>query len=269
MIRVGIGGWMYEPWRGTFYPPKLPHARELAHASRALTAIEINGTYYRLPTAATFAKWRDETPDGFVFSVKASRYATQRKELAGAGESVQRFIGPALAELGPKLGPVLWQFATSKPFDAGDFGAFLALLPKELAGRPLRHAVEVRHPSFMTDAFVELARAHGVAIVFADSDEYPSFADVTTDFVYARLMKTTAAEPAGYPPTRIEDWSRRAIQWQSGEEPLDLPRVGPIDGRPTPPRDVFLFYISGAKERAPAAAVATIESLAGGGRRGA
>jgi uncharacterized protein YecE (DUF72 family) len=262
MIRVGVGGWIHEPWRGTFYPPKLPHARELAHASRALTAIEINGTYYRLPTAATFAKWRDETPDGFVFSVKASRYATQRKELAGAGESVQRFIGPALAELGPKLGPVLWQFATSKAFDAGDFGAFLGLLPKELGGRPLRHAVEVRHPSFMTEAFVDLARANGVAIVFADSDEYPSFADVTAEFVYARLMRTTVDEPAGYPLSQIDDWARRATEWHSGQEPLDLPRVGPSNERKTSPRDVFLFYISGAKERAPAAAVATIEALA-------
>ena len=266
MIRVGIGGWIHEPWRGTFYPPKLAHARELAHASRALTAIEINGTYYRLPTPATFAKWRDETPDGFVFSVKASRYATQRKVLAEAGESVQRFVGPALAELGPKLGPVLWQFATSKVFDADDVGAFLRLLPRELAGRPLRHAVEVRHPSFMVPAFVDLARAHGVAIVFADSDEYPSFADVTADFVYARLMRTRPEETTGYPEADIASWARRAEEWRSGGEPSDVPRVvsGTTSATPgTGQRDVFLFFISGAKERAPAAAVATIQRLAG------
>lgn len=261
MIRVGIGGWIYEPWRGTFYPKGLKHADELRHASRALTAIEINGTYYRLPTAASFAKWHDETPDGFVFSVKASRYATQRKILAEAGESVQRFVGPALAELGPKLGPIVWQFATTKAFDAGDFGAFLGLLPRELAGQPLRHAVEVRHPSFRTEAFLDLARSHGVAAVFADSDEFPSFADTTADFVYARLMKPMPDEASGYAPDEIAAWARRAREWEAGREPTDLPCVAEATKRKRSPRDVFLFYISGAKERAPAAAVATIAAL--------
>ena len=263
MIRVGIGGWIYEPWRGTFYPPGLKQAAELAHASRALTAIEINGTYYRLPTAATFAKWREETPDGFVFSVKASRYATQRKVLAEAGESVQRFVGPALAELGDKLGPIVWQFATSKAFDAEDFGAFLGLLPRELAGRPVRHAVEVRHPSFQVPAFVDLARAHGVATVFADSDEYPSFADTTADFVYARLMKTKPDEATGYADADISAWARRAREWADGTAPSDLPHVVEAPAAKTSSRDVFLFFISGAKEKAPAAAVATIGRLAG------
>ena len=262
MIRVGIGGWIYEPWRGTFYPKGLPHAKELAHASRALTAIEINGTYYRLPTAATFAKWRDETPDDFLFAVKASRYATQRKVLAEAGESVQRFVGPALAELGAKLGPVVWQFATSKAFDAADFGAFLSLLPKELAGRRLRHAVEVRHASFMQPEFLDLARTHGVAAVFADSDEYPSFADTTADFIYARLMKTLPDEPAGYATEDIDAWARRANDWRDGIAPADLPYVGAAPKKKTPQRDVFLFYISGAKERAPSAASATLAALA-------
>jgi uncharacterized protein YecE (DUF72 family) len=260
-VRVGIGGWIYEPWRETFYPEGLPKARELAHASRAVTAIEINATYYRLPSASTFAKWREETPDGFVFSVKASRYATQRRVLAEAGESVQRFVGAPLSELGDKLGPIVWQFATSKAFDADDFGAFLALLPRELAGRPLRHAVEVRHPSFACEPFLDLARSHGVAAVFADSDEYPSFSDATADFVYARLMRTRSDEPTGYGPEEIAAWAWAAREWRDGREPSGLPRVR--EAAPAArPRDVFLFFISGAKERAPAAAVATLDALA-------
>ncbi len=261
-IRVGTGGWTYEPWRDNFFPRGLPHHAELEYASRRLTAIEINATYYRLQKPESFAKWRDATPEHFVFSVKASQYSTNRKVLAEGGDAIGRFLGSGLAELGDKLGPVVWQFATTKVFDPVDFGAFLGLLPARLGTRKLRHAVEVRHPSFMTAGFVALARKHGVAIVFADSDTYPSFADVTADFVYARLMKTEPQHSTGYAPDRIAFWADCATRWASGGEPGALPRVEAAPGgAASGPRDVFMFFISGAKERAPAAAMATLDRL--------
>ena len=186
-IRVGVGGWTFEPWRGVFFPEGLAHTRELDYASRRLTAIEINGTYYRTQSPATFQKWAKATPDGFVFAVKALRYATNRKVLAEAGESVGKFVSSGLVELGDKLGPILWQFAPTKRFEPDDMAAFLDLLPAAEAGHPLRHALEVRHDSFRDPAFVELASKRGAAIVFADSQKYPSIADVTADFVYARM----------------------------------------------------------------------------------
>jgi uncharacterized protein YecE (DUF72 family) len=259
-IRVGVGGWTYEPWRKNFYPEGLPHARELEYASRKLTAIEINGTYYSSQKPATFAKWRDETPEGFVFSVKASRFATNRRVLAEAGESVGRFVGSGIAELGPKLGPLLWQFAPTKVFDGDDFGAFLALLPKTVDGLPLRHVMDVRHPSFECADYLALARRHGVATVFTDSDDYPSFADVTGPFVYARLMRTDAGLPQGCTPEALDQLAACARAWRSGDEPVGVPRVEPalVAGAP---RDVFLYVISGAKEKAPAAAMALLERL--------
>jgi uncharacterized protein YecE (DUF72 family) len=204
MIRVGIGGWTFEPWRGPFYPAGLKHADELAFASRAVTAIEINGTYYMSPKPASFRKWASETPHGFVFSVKASRYIVNRKDLAAAGESIERFVGGGLAELGDKLGPVLWQLAPTKRFSPAEIDAFLGLLPKSLAGRPMRHALEVRHPTFQCAEFVALARHHGVAVVLADSDKYPLIADITGDFAYARLQRCSEAEPAGYPRAALK-----------------------------------------------------------------
>jgi uncharacterized protein YecE (DUF72 family) len=260
-IRVGVGGWTYEPWRDNFYPRGLKHDDELAHASRQLTSIEINGTYYRLQTPASFAKWRDATPDDFVFTVKASRYATNRKVLGEAGESIERFFASGLAELGPKLGPIVWQFAPTKVFDPVDFAAFLQLLPSRLGTLPLRHAIDVRHRSFMTADYVALARRHAVATVFADSDDYPSFADLSADFVYARLMKTEPAVPTGYAPERIAFWADSARTWARGLEPAGLPKLL-AEPAPAVPRDVFVYYISGAKERAPAAAVATLAELA-------
>jgi len=188
-IRVGIGGWTYEPWRDNFYPADLTQKRELEYASRHVTAIEINGTFYRSQTPATFAKWRDETPDDFIFTVKVLRYITVRRVLAEAGEAIERFVNSGLAELGDKLGPLLWQFGPTKKFDPEDFERFLKLLPARAGGIRLRHALEARHPSFANPEFISLARAHGAAVVFDDSDEYQSFADLTSDFVYARLMK--------------------------------------------------------------------------------
>jgi uncharacterized protein YecE (DUF72 family) len=260
-IHVGVGGWVYEPWRETFYPPGLPKVQELAYLSRRVTAIEINATYYRTQSPASFAKWRDATPEGFAFSVKANRFATNRRVLAEAGESIERFVNSGLAELGPKLGPIVWQFSTTKVFDADDFGAFLALLPRQVDGLPLRHAMEVRHPSFMQTGYLELARHHGVATVFADSDDYPSFADPTADFIYARLMKSESSIATGYATPRIAQWAESARRWLSGGEPEGLPRVVPADRIAARNRDVFMFYISGAKERAPAAAMATLAEL--------
>jgi uncharacterized protein YecE (DUF72 family) len=259
-IRVGVGGWTYEPWRDNFYPKALPHARELEYAASRLTAIEVNGTYYSTQKRESFAKWRDETPEGFVFSLKASRYATNRKALATAGESIQRFVGSGIAELADKLGPVVWQFMPTKRFDPDDLAAFLALLPASVEGVALRHVLDVRHASFRTEEFVRLARRHGVGTVFTDSDDYPSFADLTGDFVYARLMRAQADVSTGYPVPALDAWARACVTWSAGGEPADLPRVGEPAAKDRP-RDVFVFFINGAKERAPAAAMALIDRL--------
>ena len=266
-IRTGVGGWVYEPWRDNFYPPGLAHAKELAYLAERVTAIEINATFYRNQTAASFAKWRDATPDGFVFSVKATRYATNRRVLAEAGESIERFFASGIAELGTKLGPIVWQLAPTKTFDAGDIDAFLGLLPRRLGALPLRHALEVRHASFRTAEFVEIARRHGVATVLADTDEYPSFADETADFVYGRLMRSEAGCPTGYAPEAIATWAERARTWSEGGAPQGVPRVLQPPAASNGTRDVFLFFISGAKERAPAAAVALRAALERAGPR--
>jgi uncharacterized protein YecE (DUF72 family) len=260
-IRVGVGGWTYEPWRNNFYPAGWPQARELEYASGKLTAIEINGTYYSTQKPASFAKWRDETPDDFVFSMKASRYATNRRELATAGESIQRFVGSGISELGKKLGPIVWQFMPTKRFEAEDFEAFLALLPTGVDGLPLRHVVDVRHESFKTPAFIELARKYKAGVVFADTDEYPSFADLTSDLLYARLMRSQATVDTGYGAQSLDLWAQAVKTWAAGGEPPDVPRVAPT-AAPDQPRDVFIFFISGAKERAPAAAMALLKRLA-------
>jgi uncharacterized protein YecE (DUF72 family) len=264
-IVVGTGGWTFPPWRDNFYPPGLPHARELEYAGRQLTAIEINATYHGAQKPASFAKWRDETPDGFVFSVKASRFATNRKLLADGRESIERFIGSGISELGAKLGPIVWQFMPTKRFEADDFEGFLALLPKQVDGLPLRHVLDVRHASFMAPAYLALARRFGCATVFADTDEHPSFADLTGDFVYARLMRCEASLASGYEPAALDAWADRARLWAAGGEPADLPRVEAVGTEAiasrAAPRDVFVFFISGAKERAPAAAVALIQRL--------
>jgi uncharacterized protein YecE (DUF72 family) len=261
-IRVGIGGWTFEPWRDNFYPPKLSHARELAFASRQLSAIEVNGTYYSTFKPDTFRKWRDETPAGFVFSLKANRFATNRKLLASAGESIGRFIGSGIEELGDKLGPIVWQFMPTKVFDPEDFAGFLALLPAKAGSRRLRHVMDVRHPSFMAPEYLALARKHGVATVFTDSDKFPSFADLTADFVYARLMKSDAAIATGYAPKALDAWAAHARDWAAGKTPAELPRVESSAVKAAKARDVFVFFINGAKEKAPAAAGALIERLA-------
>ncbi|HEX3575297.1 MAG TPA: DUF72 domain-containing protein [Rhodopila sp.] len=259
-IRIGVGGWTYEPWRGLFYPDGLPHKRELEFASRKLTSIEINGTYYGSQKPASFAKWHDETPDDFVFSVKGPRFTTNRRVLSQAGESIERFFGSGVMHLGDKLGAVNWQFMPTKQFDPEDFGAFLKRLPKSVEGRAVRHAVEVRHGSFRTPAFVDLARAHGVAIVVAGDAAYPQIADPTAPFVYARIMGTTEGESAGYSDRELDRWALRARQWASGGLAEGLETVGKTSPKTTG-RDVFLYVISGFKARNPAAAVALIERV--------
>lgn len=259
-IRVGIGGWTYEPWRDPFYPDKWPHKRELDYASRAVTAIEVNGTYYSSFKPASFAGWAKAVPDGFVFAVKASRYCTNRKVLAEAGESVARFVGQGIVELGDRLGPILWQFMATKKFDADDFGAFLRLLPASQDGIALRHAVQVRHKSFAVPEFVAMARAAGVAVVFADSAKYPAIADVTAPFVYARLENGEEQFPAGYAPEALDTWADTARHWGAGGRPDGLPYVD-RQALPEQPRDVFVFFINGAKVRAPHGAMALQERL--------
>lgn len=251
-IRVGIGGWTYEPWRETFYPHDLAKKAELHYASRQVTAIEINGTFYRLQTPATFAKWRDETPDDFVFSIKAPRYIVTRRNLAEAADSIQKFVDSGVAELGSKLGPIMWQLPPTKAFDAAELRSFLTALPPLAGSQRLRHALEVRHESFRCSEFLELAREANVATVFTHDPDYPQLADVTGDFVYARLRQAVASEPTGYSLEELNTWADRARVWASGEIPTDLSCLGAEPQRA--PRDVFVYFINGAKERAPTAA---------------
>jgi uncharacterized protein YecE (DUF72 family) len=260
-IYIGIGGWTFEPWRGVFYPKGLPHAKELGYAAERLTSIEVNGTFYRTQTPATFRKWRNEVPDGFVFALKGPRFAVNRRVLKDAGDSVKRFIDSGITELGDRLGPLLWQFAPTKKFDAADFGGFLELLPKTLDKRALRHVIEVRHDSFLTSEFVTLLRRFNLPVVFTDHARYPNIADVTGDFLYARLQRGKDTVPTAYPPKEIEAWAGRLQGWAQGKEPDDLKRVGPPSKQKAVPRDVFAYVIHEGKVRAPAGAMALIERL--------
>jgi uncharacterized protein YecE (DUF72 family) len=258
-IRIGVGGWTFEPWRGVFFPDDLKQKDELAYASRKLTSIEVNGTYYGSQKPETFRKWANETPDGFVFTLKGSRFTTNRKVLAEAGESIDRFYGQGVSELGAKLGPVLWQFAPGKKFDAADFEAFLALLPRKLDGLELRHCVEVRNHSFRDPAFAALLRQYDVAVVFADHHTYPAFADVTTNFVYARLQTGSDDVETAYEPPVLEAWARRLITWAEGGRPNDLDCADAAHAAAVKPREVFAYIIHEGKVRAPAGAMALIE----------
>ena len=242
-IRVGIGGWVFPPWRGSFYPPGLRQAEELAYASRQVTSIEINGTFYRTQTPASFRKWHDETPDDFMFSLKGPRFLTHRGELASAALYMQRFFVSGFLELGRKLGPILWQFAPTLAFDAADFAAFLALLPAELGGRSIRHVVEVRHDSFRTPAFLDLLRERRVAVASVHDQKYPAFEDLTADFAYLRLRRCSEKHETGYPPAELDEWASRLRAWSAQGH------------------DCFLYFINGAKIRAPHAARALIERL--------
>jgi uncharacterized protein YecE (DUF72 family) len=260
-IRIGIGGWTFAPWRGEFYPKGLSHAKELAYASERLTSIEVNGTFYRTQSPATYRKWASEVPDGFVFSIKGSRFVTNRRVLKEAGDSIKRFLGSGVTELGPKLGPLLWQFAPFKKFDEADFGGFLELLPDKFDGHHLRHVIEVRHDSFKTPAFTAMLRKFNMAAVYTDHVTYPNIADVTSDFLYARLQRGEDSVPTAYPPKQIKEWAARLQSWAEGKEPKDLERVDAKHKPKAAPRDVFAYVIHEGKVRAPAAAMALIERL--------
>jgi len=236
-IRVGIGGWDFAPWHDTFYPPEVPLKRALEYASSVLSSIEINGTFYRNAKPEHFADWAARTPDDFLFAVKASRYATNRKVLGEAGESIERFMDSGLTELGDKLGPILWQLAATKRFDPDDLQAFFKLLPKKLGKRKLQHVLDARHDSFMCPEYLKLARKYKVATVMTDSPKYPNFTEVTGDFVYARLMDAQSEVATGYTRPALKKWAAQAQEWTGGGK-----------------REVFVYFINGAKERAPAAA---------------
>jgi uncharacterized protein YecE (DUF72 family) len=260
-ILIGVGGWTFEPWRGVFYPDKLPQRQELEYAASKLTSIEINGTYYGSQKPESFRKWASEVPDGFVFSVKGPRFATNRRVLAEAGDSIQRFYDSGVTELRDRLGPVLWQFMPTKKFDEADFGKFLELLPREQDGLTLRHVVEVRHDSFATPAFVALLRQFAVPVVFSEHATYPAIADIVGDFVYARLQKGNDTIKTCYPPKALDTWTERLRLWANGGEPDDLPKVD-VKGAKKQPRDVFVYVIHEGKVRAPAGAMELIARLA-------
>ncbi|HEX9964345.1 MAG TPA: DUF72 domain-containing protein [Allosphingosinicella sp.] len=258
-IRVGVGGWDFDPWRESFYPPALPRSKQLGHMAGRLTAIEINATYYKLQKPELFERWAKAVPGDFRFALKGSRFCSNRKVLAGAGEAVERFCNQGLAELGDKLGPILWQFMATKTFDPDDFRAFLALLPRQVEGVPLRHAVEPRHESFRDPAFVAMARAAGVAIAFADSDQFPCLADLSGDLAYARLQRSREDEATGYPEGELDRWAEVAKAWARGESPAGFPCAA--EAPATRAREAYIFFTSGAKARNPAAAEALIGRL--------
>src|SRR4051812_38250802 len=260
-IRVGIGGWNFPPWRGVFYPEGLTQAKELAYAASKLTAIEINATYYGSQKPESFRKWARETPDGFVFSVKASRFSTNRRVLAEGADSVLRFLNSGVTELGSRLGPLLWQFAPTKKFDEADFRSFLRLLPAKQDGLTLRHVVEVRHDSFRDPEFIALLQAFNVAVVCAEHETYPGIADVTSDFVYLRLQKGKDTIATGYPPKALDAWAERFKTYASGSVPKDLPQVDAASTPKPKPLDVFAYVIHEGKVRAPAAAMELIARL--------
>lgn len=259
-IHVGIGGWDFDSWRGTFFPAGLPKTRQLEHVGRRLTATEVNATYYGSQKPETFARWAKAVPDGFKFALKASRFCTNRRNLADAAESIGKFCAQGFTELGDKLGPILWQLAPTKKFDPDEIRAFLTLLPTSQGGLRLRHAIEPRHESFRDKAFVAAMRSANVAIVFADHAEYPLIPDLTADFTYARFMRAREEEPTGYDSAELDRWTDLVRAWASGKPVEGFDYVGEpsMSGMS---REVFAFMINGAKVRAPAAAEALIERL--------
>ena len=242
-IRVGIGGWTYPPWRGTFYPDGLAQSRELEFAAGQFGAIEINATFYGRQSPQSWANWAKAVPDGFQFAIKGSRFCVTRPNLADAGEGVGNFLAQGLSALGPKLGPMLWMLAARRQFDRDDIAAFLKLLPAKLDGIPLRHVIEPRHDSFRDEAFFALCREHDAAVVFGDDDDFPTIDADTASFAYARLQRMRPEVPTGYDDAALDRFAAKARSWK---------RSG---------RESFLFMINGAKERAPAAALALQERL--------
>jgi uncharacterized protein YecE (DUF72 family) len=261
-IRAGIGGWTFEPWRGVFYPKGLKHAEELSYASRHLTAIEINGTYYSSFKPDSWAKWRAATPEGFKFAVKASRFCVNRKVLTDAAPSIDIFLNQGLTELGDRLGPVLWQFMATKKFDYDDFAGFMDLLPEKLGGLPLKHVIEVRNATFADPKFIGLCRDRGITICVSENENYPIIPDITGDLVYLRLISASDEIETGYGAKDLDLWADRFRTYAQGQVPGDLTpvdRTGPAEG----PRDVYAFVIHEGKVRAPAAAMEFIKRVDG------
>ena len=242
-IRIGIGGWTYPPWRGTFYPPKLAQSKELEFAARTFGAIEINATFYGRQSPKSWAAWATAVPDGFQFAIKGSRFCVTRPQMADAGEGIGNFLAQGLSALGPKLGPILWMLAARRKFDRDDIASFLKLLPPKLDGIPLRHVIEPRHDSFRDDRFFDLCRERDVAIVFGDDDEFPCIEAETASFAYARLQRMREEVATGYDEPALDAFAKRARRWQDAG------------------RDAYIFMINGAKIRAPAAALALQDKL--------
>jgi len=242
-IRIGIGGWTYPPWRGTFYPDKLPHSKELEYASRQFRALEINATFYGRQKPKSWESWEKVAPDGFQFAIKGSRFCVTRSRLCEGAEGIGNFFAQGFAALGPKLGPILWQFAPRRKFDADDIGGFIDLLPEKVDGITLRHAIEPRHESFRDEKFFEICRNRNIAVVFEDSDEYPLIEADTADFTYARLQRMSEDVPSGYDDAALDGFATKARQWSRGG------------------RDAYIFMINGAKVRAPTAALALQQRL--------
>ncbi len=283
-VRVGISGWRYPPWRGVFYPEGLAQRRELEYASRRMTSVEINGSFYSLQRPESYRKWAAETPDDFVFAVKGPRFVTHMKKLAGVEAPLANFFASGVLALGPKLGPLLWQLPPSLGFDPGRLERFFALLPRTTAAaadlatrhdqrldgrsllttdadRPLRHALEVRHRTFETPAFVELLRAHDVALVVADTaGKWPKLHDVSSDFVYVRLHGEEELYVSGYDPPALDAWAARIRSWRTGGTPTDGRTLAPP--APPQPRDVYVYFDNDVKVRAPFDAIALAERLA-------
>lgn len=260
-IRAGMGGWTFEPWDKSFYPEKLSKAKQLEYASRQVPTIEVNGTFYSTMKPATFAKWASEAPEGFVFSLKGHRFVTNRRVLGEAGEGIAHFVGSGIVELGDKLGPILWQLAPTKRFDANDIDAFLKLLPDKKDGVNLRHVLEVRHESFVDPEFVKVLKKHEMPVVYADHETYPRIADVTGDFVYARLQTGRDDNEDCYQPKALDQWARRVKEWAAGKAPDDLPRIDQSHKADEKPRDVFAYFITEGKVRAPFGAMALMKRV--------
>ncbi len=284
MIRVGISGWIYAPWRGRFYPPGLPHRRELEYASRAVSTIEINGSFYSLQSAASYRRWAAAVPEDFLFAVKGGRFITHMKKLVDVETPLANFFASGLLALGPKLGPILWQLPPQLPFDAARLERFLALLPRDMraaaqlarhhdrrlksgaalvdaeAEGPIRHALEVRHESYAVPAFVRLLRRAGVALVVSDSPAWPCFADVTADFLYLRLHGAEELYASGYDAAALDRWAARIRAWAQGGAPSDLRRIAGAP-RQRARRDVFVYFDNDAKVMAPRDASALAAQL--------
>jgi uncharacterized protein YecE (DUF72 family) len=282
-VRIGISGWTYTPWRGQFYPEGLPQKKELAHAASVFRSIEINGTFYSMQRSESFARWADETPDDFVFAVKGPRYLTHMLKLAHAEAPLGNFFASGVLRLGAKLGPILWQFPPNFRFNSDKLEAFFKLLPRDteaaiacgrqhdhrLRGRawletdrrrPIRHAMEIRHESFRDPAFIALLRKHDIALVCADTVDWPRLMDLTSDFVYVRLHGSTELYRSAYRPAALKRWAARIEAWRDGKPMTDGEFAGGPPARRLK-RDVYVYFDNTDKLQAPRDALSLMRRL--------